>query len=112
MGLVVSAMFAPFINSWAILLIVIAVCILVVVYIMHKFVKPLLETDSLKSNANGMIGKSAMVIEDISDTTGRIKLYGDEWNAYTVDGSLVSKGQKVEIEKIDGNKVQVKKIEV
>jgi len=108
LGLILSSLFAPFIHSWPLLMLVIAINISVVLYLMHRFIKPMLESNSVKSNANGMIGKTAIVIEDITTTTGRVKLYGDEWQAFTSDNEKIDKGSQVTIEKIDGNKVQVR----
>ncbi len=108
LGLILSALFAPVIHSWPLMMVVIAVNITVVLYLMHRFVKPMIESDSVKSNANGMIGKVAIVIEEITTTTGRVKLYGDEWRAFTSDQEKIEKGAQVTIEKIDGNKVQVR----
>ena len=108
LGLILSSLFAPFVGSWPLLMVIMAVNISVVLYLMHRFVKPLMESHSVKSNADGMVGKVAVVIEEITATTGRVKLYGDEWRAFTSDNEKIPQGAQVTIEKIDGNKVQVR----
>lgn len=63
------------------------------------------------TNADRCIGLIATVIEDINniDGTGLVKVDGKIWTARSSDSSIIEKGTKVIIEKIDGVKLIVKK---
>ncbi len=65
-----------------------------------------------KTNADGVIGKEAIVTAEINNLkgTGTISLQGMDWTARTADGSVVSKDSVVKIISIEGVKVIVEKI--
>ncbi len=62
-----------------------------------------------KTNAEGIIGKKALVVENIDNLkqTGRIALEGMEWTARSKDGNSISKNSVVNIAAIEGVKVIV-----
>lgn len=69
-----------------------------------------------KTNADGVIGKEAIVTTEINNLkgTGAISYQGMDWTARTADGSVVSKDSIVKIVAIEGVKVIVenkKKVE-
>lgn len=66
--------------------------------------------DSLPTNVYSVIGKKAIVTEDIDWTTGtgQIKFEGQVWSAKTDSQINISKGSEVEIVKIEGVKAFVK----
>lgn len=76
--------------------------------------KPLLkkisEKDTVKTNVYSLVGKKAVVIEDIEWTsgTGQIKFDGQIWSARTEEQMNIEKGTEVEIIKIEGVKAFVK----
>lgn len=51
------------------------------------------------SNADALIGRIAVVSEtiDAKAGTGRVAIDGDDWKAYSNDGSTIEKGERVEI---------------
>ena len=53
----------------------------------------------VKTNADAIIGRTAIVSEtiDASQHTGRVAIDGDDWKAVSSDGSVIEKGQTVEI---------------
>lgn len=64
-----------------------------------------------ETNADGLIGKRGKIIKPISPSNyGYMKIYGDEFIALSEDGSPIEEGSEVEIVKIDGTKVIVKKV--
>ena len=70
-----------------------------------------LSKDRVKTNAEGLIGKHAIVEEDISNIkeTGLVKINGLEWMARTEeDNDIIEKGSVVDIIRIDGVKLIVK----
>ena len=57
----------------------------------------------------GMIGETG-VSSSILAPEGQIKVYGEIWNAESVDGSRINKNKKVRIESIEGLTLKVKEI--
>ncbi len=53
----------------------------------------------VKTNADALIGKKAMVTEtiDAMRQEGRVKVDGDEWKAESEDGCIIEAGTQVEI---------------
>ena len=77
----------------------------------RPLVKKLHANKSVPTNSELDIGKTAIVIERINNSlsTGRVKLNGVDWAARSVDGSTISMGSTVIVEKIEGSKLIVKK---
>ena len=78
------------------------------------FTRPLLskyaKSDNTVTNSSAIIGKTALVTEEISllNSTGQINVDGEIWSAKTMDPNLtIPKGSKVEIIGIDGVKACV-----
>ena len=57
---------------------------------------PLVET-----NAAALVGRTAVVVSEVTERSGRIKLAGEVWSARTEDGVL-TEGQDVQVLRIDG----------
>jgi membrane protein implicated in regulation of membrane protease activity len=57
------------------------------------------KSKDVKTNADALIGKTALVSETIDATqnTGRVAVDGDDWKAVSADGSIINKGEKVKI---------------
>ena len=66
-----------------------------------------------KTNAEGILGKEAIVTAAIDNLkgTGQISLDGMDWTARTRDGQTITKGSVVRILAIEGVKVIVEKVE-
>lgn len=77
----------------------------------RPFVKKVLKNRIVPTNAELDIGKIAIVIEKINNTTssGRVKLNGVDWAARSSDDSVIPTGTSVTVEKIEGSKLIVKK---
>lgn len=64
--------------------------------------------DDYKSGVQALIGKTGSVSEEISSrkSTGRIKIYGDEWQVIMKDGDTeIPVGEKVVVTGTEGNKL-------
>ena len=107
-----AAGLAPESYTWQIL--VFAVVSLLTFIFLRPVVIKFLERNSkdVKTNADALIGKKALVSEDIDSVahTGRVKVDGDEWKAVSEDGSGIEKGKEVEIISRDSIIVTVKSI--
>ena len=66
--------------------------------------------DSVPTNVYSIIGKKAVVVEDIDWTTGQgqVKVNGEIWSAKSNEQSKIPKGSEVIVECVDGVKLQVK----
>lgn len=81
----------------------------ILIFATKPFVKKFTEKDTTKTNVFSLVGKKAIVIEDIDWVTGsgQIKLNGEVWSAKTKEQVNISKGTEVEIESIEGVKAFV-----
>ena len=70
------------------------------------------KSKDVKTNAEAIVGRKGVVSERIDATqhTGRVAIDGDDWKAVSEDGSVIEKGQTVEIVKLDSIIVTVKPI--
>jgi membrane protein implicated in regulation of membrane protease activity len=68
------------------------------------------KSKDVKTNAEAIIGRKGIVSEriDASQHTGRVAIDGDDWKAVSEDGSVIEKGEDVEIIKLDSIIVTVK----
>ncbi len=62
----------------------------------------------LETNVDALIGQTGIVIEEIGDTHGYVKIHGDNWRSFSEDGNPISKDTKVVVTKMEGNKIYVK----
>lgn len=94
----------------------ISVFIILSVILMLLFYKKLrdnIAAKSEKTNLDALIGKTAVVEEDIEPLgVGRVKVGGISWSAYIApDAQTVTKGEYVIIKEINGVKLLCEKIE-
>ena len=60
------------------------------------------KSKTVATNTDALIGKIAVVSEDIAPITGgRVKIDGDDWKAVTVDGRSLEKGKPVRITQVN-----------
>lgn len=78
--------------------------------ITKKVLNPRIE----KTNVDSIIDSQGYVTQDIDNltATGQVKLGGMEWTARSASGKTIPKGTLVKVEKIEGVKVFVTKVEV
>lgn len=76
-------------------------------------VRRLLKKDNVATNADRVIGKEGIVIEEINVTegTGKIKVIGSIWSAKADDESIIPKGEEVIVTKISGVRTVVRRKE-
>ena len=82
------------------------------IFATKPLVKKFTKEDNAKTNVYSIVGKKAIVIEDIdwSTGTGQIKFDGQVWSARTTEKVNIAKGTEVEIVRIDGVKAFVKPV--
>lgn len=79
----------------------------------RPIVKKFINSRVQSTNADRNIGKIAVVTEDIDNVLGkgRATIGGLEWTARTVDGTSALSGDKVVVDKIEGVKLMVHKLD-
>jgi len=94
-----------------------AQCVLfaLVALLLLFFTRPLalkfLHTKREKTNADSLIGKKALVLQNITEwEKGQVKINGIVWTAASVEGAVIPAGDECVIEKIEGVTLIVKKI--
>ena len=99
--------------TWQI--VVFAVVSLLTFIFLRPFMLKILDRKSkdVKTNADALVGRKAIVSEriDAAQHTGRVAVDGDDWKAVSVDGSIIEKGDEVEIVKLDSIILTVRKTE-
>ena len=68
------------------------------------------KSKDVKTNAEALIGRKAVVSERIDATqhTGRVAIDGDDWKAVSEDGTTIEKGAEVVVVKLDSIILTVK----
>ena len=84
------------------------------IFATKPLVKKLAKKDSVSTNVYSIIGKTAIVIEDIdwASGTGQIKCEGEVWSAKTDEQVYIPTGSEVEIVSIEGVKAYVKPLKI
>lgn len=79
----------------------------------RKFVRKLTDVKASKTNADSLIGKEFIVLEEVDNLkeTGTIKASGTVWSVRNIEEGVIPSGTKVIIEKIEGVKLYVRKAE-
>ena len=95
-------------------MIILVLVFFVLSFLSFLFLRPLLLRKFSKETETGVnnkyIGKTAKVIEEVSDNNGVVSIYDERWNARTEDGSLIQAGEEVKIIRNDSLIMFVEKI--
>ena len=93
--------------QWAVFVFVSVIALVVT----RPLVKKLTQTKVQPTNADRYIGQVAVVTEEIDNVAakGQVSVNGTVWTARSADGSLISKDERVTVEKIEGVKLIVKR---
>ncbi len=106
-GLICSLLKAP---VWLQITVAVAVSIIALI-ITRPIIKKHITPKITPTNADRVIGKVGIVDEDIDNTkaVGLVSVDGQIWSARAQDGELIAKGEQVDVLKIEGAKIIVKK---
>ena len=76
---------------------------------LYPFAKKVLKKDKIATNADRIIGMTAIVTEPIDniEATGAIKVDGKVWTARSADGSTIAPPAQVKVVRIEGAKAIV-----
>lgn len=92
-------------------IVVFVVTSVVLIACTRPFFSKVVKTKKEKTNADNIIGKTAVVQNTIDNlkNAGTVKISGMEWTARAEDNSVIEAGEAVEILRIEGVKVIVRK---
>lgn len=104
-GLIAHFLHAPL---WLQVILAAAVT-LVLLIATRPFVRRFLEKKETPTNADRVVGQTAVVTEDIDNVLekGRVTVLGNDWRARSVNGEPITIGKRVTVERIDGVKLIV-----
>ncbi len=108
LALIVS-LFSP---SFFLQLSVFIVTSVAMIILVRPYIKSMLKFKVQKTNLDRLIGKIAIVTEEISnlDEKGAVTISGIVWSARSLDGKIINKGEHVRIDSISGVKMVVRKV--
>lgn len=97
--------------EWQILIFV-AISSILILSLRNITKKILLKNSNYKSNIDSIIGKQCRMLSKTDfETLGCVKINDVEWSAISFDGKEIEKNDIVEVVKVDGNKLIVKKVD-
>lgn len=97
--------------GWEIQAIIFIVLSALMIIFLRKITKKWLLRHTSKENLNSNIGKHVKLLDDLNDEDpGHVRINDVIWTAISDSGASILKGEMVEIVKISGNKVFVRKL--
>lgn len=54
------------------------------------------------TNTDALVGRTALVLQEVTDRTGLVKLSGEEWTARTAPGTVLPVDETVHVRRIEG----------
>lgn len=58
--------------------------------------------EGARTNADALAGKTAIVLQEVTDRSGLVKLSGEEWTARTEPGTVLAVDEGVQVLRIEG----------
>ncbi|MEN3014300.1 MAG: NfeD family protein [Endomicrobiia bacterium] len=82
------------------------------IYLLRPILIKIFTPDFVKTNVNSLIGKTGIVEEEIHDKKimGLIRVENELWRAVSENDEIISKGSKVEVIRVEGVHLVVKKL--
>ena len=89
----------------------------ILIFATKPFVKKFVNQETFATNIVSIVGKKGIVIQDVDNIKGHVKIGGEIWSAQCEinDGNITASipvGSEVEVTKIEGVKVIVKPVSV
>tara|TARA_B100000902_G_C27299761_1_gene912101 strand:+ start:2166 stop:2594 length:429 start_codon:yes stop_codon:yes gene_type:complete len=110
-GLLFSSLASYFDFSFKWQIYLFAIGLLISFFGIRIFLKRWDAKNTRKTNNAGLIGKKAVVVEEIKiNSIGRVKIDGDIWQAKSIDGKDIKEGSLTNIESHDSIVLIVKKL--
>lgn len=112
-GAVVAAVVALFIPHMPTQALVFLAASIVFFWYLRPVLVKLYGKDALRTNVDRIAGMSGVVIQAIDNVHGKgqAKVEGEIWTARSADGEPIAKGERIEVVRVQGVKVIVKRKE-
>lgn len=113
-GALAAMLVAMFDGSFVIQIIAFSIVAFGLLYATKPWASKFLDTKKQNTNADRAIGEKVRVLERVSnlDRTGRAIVHGQEWTVRTEDDDIIiEQGELVEVIRISGVKLIVKRVE-
>ena len=96
-------------NNLALQLVFFFIISVLILIAMRPIVKRTLDTKKVHTNADRVIGQTAVVLEEINNMLGcgTANVSGQVWTARSVDGTVIPAGTTVRVQSIQGVKLMV-----
>ena len=110
-GAFVASIFAYFDASNSVQLFAFSIATLISFFAIRPYaLKILYKSKELKTNADSLIGRVGKVKETINNDLehGRVLIDGDNWRAISADGTIIKKGELVEVTELKSTIIIVK----
>jgi membrane protein implicated in regulation of membrane protease activity len=114
LGGIAAALVAYFVGNTIWELVTFIVVSSIFVLLTRPLVNKMTGEQPRKINVDEIIGKKALVIEEIDNKSGKgiVKVNGDTWRAFSYDDEIkIKKGEHVKILKVEGAHLVVERIE-
>lgn len=105
-GIIAAAFNAP---VWAQILCFVFVSA-ITLFTLRAYVQKKIAPKIVKTNLDRLAGMTAVVIEEVSATSGAVRADGTEWNARTFTECAIPAGAQCRVVRLDGNKLIVEPI--
>ncbi len=111
-GAIITMIVSFFVDSVAVQIVIFILSSTVLLFCTRPFAKKFASTDTTITNANSILGKTALVTKEINilKGTGQIKVNGEVWSAKNTESGVIEEGSKVKVLSINGVKAVVEKI--
>lgn len=110
-GALASAIAAAFGAPLVIQIVLFVVVSLLIMFLVRPFAMRVVNKERMKTNIDAVVGEQAVVQETIDNLKeqGKVIFRGVDWMARSIDNSLISEGELVQIEEVSGVKLVVKR---
>ena len=99
-----------YVPIWVQALVFVLLALVLLICLRRFCLKFLLKGDNTKTNVDTFVGSVFPLLEEIKpEQSGSVKVNGVVWTATTKDEQTIKKGEKVVVQKVDGNKLIVEK---
>ena len=111
-GALITAIFSLFVHNIIAQTTVFVLSSTLLIFATRALSKKIATKDTIPTNVYSLIGKKALVLEEINPTagTGKIKINGEIWSATCEDHLIIAKDTEVKIIEINGVKSLVNPI--
>ena len=113
-GALIAMIFSFFISNIIAQMSIFVFTSALLIFATRPLANKLLNSSNVSTNVYSLVGKTAIVVEEINYSTGKgqVKIDGEVWSAKTNNNLTIPKDSEVKILKIDGVKLIVEPLKV